>query len=338
MPKSKKATILIVDDIPANITLLLNTLRDTDFHVLVAESGESALERLKYFVPDIILLDVAMPGMNGFQTCQRIKRNPNTADIPILFLTSHDETVNKVHGFQVGGVDYITKPIQIEEVIARVKTHITLSQLQQEAQAQNEILEARVLERTAELQAEIEQRKRNEIEKQKLLNILGTQSDQLSEMTQWLIGSQQQRHNETYITLQENMADDLSNIILQLHTYQNSLAKSSAKEAVDFDDLQSALIGLNRLQSRLQNSQQSESSISAQEREILDSTLLKLTAREREVLQLIVDGKSTSGIAELLSISETTIRSHRSHIMQKLDIEDSSALIKFAIRHGLTTL
>ncbi|MEM7530796.1 MAG: response regulator, partial [Chloroflexota bacterium] len=152
---SDTPTVLIVDDVPENLAVLFTTLRTANFRVLVAENGESALERLANVQPDVILLDILMPGLNGFQTCQQIKKNEQTANIPILFLSALDEPVDKVRGFQVGGVDYITKPIEAEEVVARVNTHIRLRQLQRDAERQNERLEVRVQERTRELMEEV---------------------------------------------------------------------------------------------------------------------------------------------------------------------------------------
>jgi len=338
----KQATVLIVDDIPENIALLLNTLRDAEFHVLVAESGKSALERLKYVIPDVILLDVAMPGLNGFQTCLRIKRNPATAQIPILFLTAHDEVINKVHGFQIGGVDYITKPIEVEEVLVRIETHITLNRLQREIKSQNKTLEVRVQERTAELEEEIERRKEHEAGRQKLLDILSHQSDQLSSMTQWLIDSQQERHEKTFTTLYVGMTDELSQIIAQLQSHQSAL-ESYPENNLDFSmlettELKDALTSLILLQARLESTLPPSTLLSEEEREILEGPLLKLSAREREVLQLVANGKSYTEIAELFNISPTTVRSHRSRIMQKLGLRDSSDLMKFAIRHNLTDL
>ncbi len=124
--KVKNAAILVVDDQPANLRVLLSFLKQQNFEVRMAESGEWALQVLDTYQPDIILLDVMMPGMDGFETCRRIKAVEAAASIPIIFITALDSIQDKVAGFEAGGVDYITKPFQQIEVLARVNTHITL--------------------------------------------------------------------------------------------------------------------------------------------------------------------------------------------------------------------
>ena len=133
-------TILVVDDNPANLGLLFDVLDHAGFEVLVSQNGESAINRAGNVRPDMILLDVMMPGMDGFETCQHLKANDMTKDIPIIFMTALAETVDKVKGFAVGAVDYITKPIEPEEVVARVHTHLTIQQLQNELKAKNAML------------------------------------------------------------------------------------------------------------------------------------------------------------------------------------------------------
>ena len=147
----KKGAILIVDDTPTNLEVLVDYFADNRFDPFVATDGESALEQINHARPDIILLDVKMPGIDGFETCRRLKASKETEDIPVIFMTALSDTVDKVKGFTLGAVDYVTKPIQHEEVLARVTTHLTLRRLQRSLQEANETLEQRVQERTAEL-------------------------------------------------------------------------------------------------------------------------------------------------------------------------------------------
>jgi len=123
--------ILIVEDAEANIDILMETLGD-DYEISVATDGETALEAVEIETPDLILLDVMMPGIDGFETCRRLKENPQTQDIPVVFITAKRETGDIVKGFQVGGVDYIPKPFQQDEVLARVRTHLQLEALKKE--------------------------------------------------------------------------------------------------------------------------------------------------------------------------------------------------------------
>jgi len=135
-----KGKLLIVDDNPTNLGVLFEYLTNSGFKVFVALDGESALEQLEHTQPDLILLDVMMPGIDGFETCQQLKANPSTQDIPVIFLTALSDTVDKVHGFNIGAVDYITKPIHQEEVLSRVKTHLTIRNLQKKLTEQNDSL------------------------------------------------------------------------------------------------------------------------------------------------------------------------------------------------------
>lgn len=126
---SAPGTILVVDDTPANLGVLLDALGDAGHEVLVAESGRSALEQLEHARPDLILLDVIMPDMDGFETCEHIKKHARGRDVPILFMTAVDDTEQKVRAFGSGAVDYIVKPFFEREVIARVQTHLEINQL-----------------------------------------------------------------------------------------------------------------------------------------------------------------------------------------------------------------
>ncbi len=139
---TSRGTLLIVDDIPENISVLFNFLIANGFKVLVAEDGENALEKAIYARPHLILLDVIMPGIDGFETCYRLKNDARTREIPVVFMTALADTLDKVRGFELGAVDYVTKPFHQEEVLARINTHLTIRNLQKELQTQNEELDA----------------------------------------------------------------------------------------------------------------------------------------------------------------------------------------------------
>jgi DNA-binding response OmpR family regulator len=134
----EKDTVYVVDDTPTNLSLLFHALEGAGFRVLVATRGQSALEAIpEAIVPDLILLDVMMPGLDGFETCRRLKQNKATQDIPIIFMTALADPVDEVKGLELGAVDYITKPIKVETVLARVRTHLALRKLQYELEQKN---------------------------------------------------------------------------------------------------------------------------------------------------------------------------------------------------------
>jgi len=134
-----KGNILIVDDTPANLRLLSSMLADQGYKVRSVISGQMALTAAQAAPPDLILLDIRMPDMNGYDVCERLKSDEDTRDIPIIFISAMDATEDKVKAFNVGGVDYVTKPFQLEEVLARVETHLALRYLQ--SSLQQEIIE-----------------------------------------------------------------------------------------------------------------------------------------------------------------------------------------------------
>lgn len=144
---TQAGTILVVDDTPTNLEVLFKFLSQAGFKVLFAEDGESALKTVSYAKPDLILLDILMPGIDGYETCRRFKQDPDTASIPVIFLTALNDTPDKVRGFALGAVDFITKPLQYEEVLARVKTHLRIQALTRQLQAQNTQLEHEIQER-----------------------------------------------------------------------------------------------------------------------------------------------------------------------------------------------
>lgn len=137
---AEKSVILIVDDTPTNLEMLLDILEDAGFKVVVAEDGESAIEMVEYAPPDLILLDILMPRLDGFETCRRLKSNPKTADIPIIFMTALIDNVEKLKGLNLGAVDYVTKPFEHEEVLARINIHLRLQNLTKKLLEQNEHL------------------------------------------------------------------------------------------------------------------------------------------------------------------------------------------------------
>lgn len=148
-------SILLVDDNPANLQMLFQLLeKSVGCKLLIAKNGETALAIARKTKPDLILLDIMMPGIDGFEVCRRLKADPVTCPIPVIFLSALDEIADKVKGLQLGAVDYVSKPFQAEEVIARVNTHLTIHRLSHEVQEQRDELE-RELKIVSELQREL---------------------------------------------------------------------------------------------------------------------------------------------------------------------------------------
>ena len=144
-----KADILVIDDTPENLALLSQMLTEKNYKVRSVTKGSTAIRGAKAVPPDLILLDVKMPEMNGYEVCQQLKADDRTKDIPIIFISALGDVFDKVKAFQVGGVDYITKPFQVEEVLARLDTHLTIRNLQIKLEAQNNRLQQEIAQKTA---------------------------------------------------------------------------------------------------------------------------------------------------------------------------------------------
>jgi DNA-binding response OmpR family regulator/DNA-binding CsgD family transcriptional regulator len=331
--------ILIVDDNATNLKVASDYLEARGFDVIVARNGENGLRRAAFANPNLILLDIQMPGIDGFETCRRLKANPATAAIPVIFMTVLDATDDKVAGFAAGGVDYVTKPLQLEELFARVTTHLTVRRLQSQLEQQNELLEQRVQERTAELvvanqslQNEIERRARHQQEKDKLFDVAREQAEQLRGLTNWLLESQQEKQQHLAGTLRDHVEQSLGVVASNLRLIRTLLGG-------DGHSIDQALL----IESAIERSEQVLSRISADLTAVAtdlkqpiaehDNPLLQLSSREREILQLIGEGKSTAEIAGLLYLSGSTVYTHRNHILEKLNLASPADLVKFALQH-----
>jgi DNA-binding NtrC family response regulator len=175
----RRDRVLIVDDSTANLDLLGQVLEEQGYHVSAAPGGEVALRVATASPPDLILLDVMMPGLDGYETCRRLKASPQTRDVPVLFLSARDETASLVLGFQAGGVDYIVKPFQPEEVLIRVGTHLKISRLARELLEKNRELE----QRSAELAEANAGLRRESLRREKAEEALETADEKLSALT-----------------------------------------------------------------------------------------------------------------------------------------------------------
>jgi len=147
----KSKLILIVDDNVHNLQVLGNILLSEGYNIAVAQKGKDVLSFVEKKIPNLILMDIVMPEISGIEVCKALKKDPKTRDIPIIFISVHKDTVEKIKAFRAGGVDYITKPFQKEEVLARVSVHLELQRARQELKKINQELEVRIKKRTKEL-------------------------------------------------------------------------------------------------------------------------------------------------------------------------------------------
>jgi DNA-binding response OmpR family regulator/DNA-binding CsgD family transcriptional regulator len=297
-----RQTILIVDDVPANLGVLLDFLDTAGYHVLVAESGKSALSQLDYANPDIILLDVAMPGIDGFETCRRLKKDERWRDTPVLFLTALNETTDKVRGFEVGAVDFITKPLHPEEVLARVRAHLQIRSLQQDLEEKNALLEKAVA-----LRIEAENQLQQSLDRAVLVVFEGNQIQFCTRLARRLL--------DRYFPAMEKGAllpavlVDWSRNGAGNEPWRKELEETRLEVRM-FAETQPGACFMLLLEERALGGESPASLL-----------CLGLTAREAEVLFWIAHGKTSPEIAIILDAALNTVKKHVQNILLKLGVE-----------------
>jgi two-component system sensor histidine kinase/response regulator len=341
------SNILVVDDTPENLRVLMQLLQEQGYRVRPAPNGLHALATVLKEPPDLILLDIMMPEMDGFEVCRRLKADDLSHDIPVIFISALDETVDKIKAFSAGGVDYVTKPFQAEEVLARVETHLTLRRLRQALQQKNqalqtanESLEEKVRARTAELvqanrdlQAEIEQRVQHQQEKDRLFEVVSQQSEQLRNLTTWLIDSQNRERQGLASGLRQEIEQNIGLLRANLQAAQTLLTPERDQPIITH--LANAAQILQKMGEYVAQVTTDLDENTAKDQSLSQDPFIKLSTREREVLRLLAEGKTNAEIADLLTVTPSTVHTYTSRIKQKLDIENLPGLTKFAMDHKL---
>ena len=298
--ESKKRDVaLVVDDSPETLRLLTDALDGAGMTVMVAMDGAAAMRIVEQITPDIILLDAVMPGMDGFETCQRLKRDAGLSNVPVIFMTGLAETEHIVRGLEAGGVDYVTKPIVIEEMLARIRVHLANARLTQSARAALDVSGRFLL--AVNGQGKIMW---STPQAQKLLsdNLAAATEDELvlpDAMLQWLEQAQKAKTGSKT----QAMASFPNNEQLRLQYMGN--------------------LGPNEFLLRL--AKDSSANMPAE-----FSSELGLTTREGEVLSWLSKGKTNRDIAQILGLSPRTVDKHLEQIYAKLGVENRTAAAAIA--------
>ncbi|RJF77589.1 DNA-binding response regulator [Azospirillum cavernae] len=300
----RRDMILVVDDTPDTLGFLTEAIEQADLTVLVAVDGESALELLGQITPDLILMDAVMPGLDGFETCRRLKQVPHLSHLPVIFMTGLSDTEHVVKGLEAGGVDYLTKPIIVDELIARIRVHLTNARVSYGARAALDATgrfllatngEGRLLWCTP--QAE------------RLLNGLLPGPDGASSPLAATLSAGLNRLRQVPAGSNDS--------------FRLEVPDGDAVRRLDFVYLSPA--NPDEFLFRL-----SEPTAGRQEAILRDA--LGLTAREAEVLLWIANGKANRDIGEILGISPRTVNKHLEQVFAKLGVENRASAAALAIR------
>lgn len=296
----RRDTVLVVDDTPETLGFLTDTLDHAGFTVLIATDGESALNLVEQITPDLVLMDAVMPGMNGFETCRRLKQRKMLSHMPVIFMTGLSQTEHVVEGFSAGGVDYVTKPIVIDELLARIRVHLANSRIASGSRA--------AIDATGRFLLATDRRGR----------------------FLWCTPKAKQLLAELFPAHSDQGASLPAAVVEQLMHLRQDGPKGQARSMLEFGGRRLEIsvlspIGPDELLFRL-------TEINADGDEQLLQQSLSLTTRESEVLLWISRGKSNREIGEILSISPRTVNKHLEQIFVKLGVENRASAAARAVR------
>jgi DNA-binding response OmpR family regulator len=295
----RKDTVLVVDDTPETLGLLTDTLDHAGFTVLIATDGDSALDLVDQITPDLVLMDALMPGMDGFETCRRLKNVKLLSHMPIIFMTGLSETEHVVQGLAAGGVDYVTKPIVVDELLARIRVHLTNARIAHGTRV--------ALDATGRF-------------------LLATDA---AGRLLWCTPKAKQLLSDLFPAAEGPNGSLPPVVVEQLKQSRLEGSKATGRSAVE--------VGGRRLQfSYLSSTGPDEllfrlTEVSADADERLLQQTLALTSREAEVLLWISRGKANREIGEILGISPRTVNKHLEQIFVKLGVENRASAAARAV-------
>ncbi len=294
-----RPTVLVVDDSPESLRLISRTLEDQDIKALVAIDGQAALDLLAHIMPDLVLMDAVMPGMDGFETTRRLKADPRFRHLPVIFITGLSETEHVLQGFEAGGVDYVHKPIVIDELLARVRAHLA---------------NARVA-----------------LSSQLALDTAGRPSfgvDGTGRLLWFtpLVSKTLDRLFPSWREDQQQLPPALAASLAQL---QASKPASGIQASIDVADSRLTLALLRRTEADEWLFRLTEQREGDEERLLVERH--GLTSREAEVLLWISRGKKNREVSEILGISPRTVNKHLEQVFEKLGVETRASATAIAV-------
>ncbi|WP_028639379.1 response regulator transcription factor [Novosphingobium acidiphilum] len=301
-------SVLVVDDQPESLRMLTDTLESSGISVLVATSGQGALDLMGHIVPDLVLMDAVMPGMDGFEATARIKANPATRHVPVIFMTGLTESEHVIEGFEVGGVDYVRKPVNVHELLARVRVHLGHARAVQ--------VSTIGLDATGRMM---------------LATDLAGRFLWCSPLAESVIARLQPGWNSQSGQLPDPVRQTIERLLQRRDTPGTTLRIDWREDAGDYA-LELVLIAQYRENEVLIRLNQFDPEGDAAKLQ----TRLGLTEREAEVLLWISYGKSNADISEVLAISPRTVQKHLERIYEKLGVETRAAAAAIAIRSAET--
>ncbi len=291
--------VLIVDDIPENLSLLHDALDEAGYTVLVATNGESALQRARHSVPDVILLDAVMPGMDGFEVARRLKADFTTQHIPIVFMTGLTETEHVVAAFDAGGADYVTKPIRPQEVLARIAAHMQSARLMRQARSALDAFGQATLAVQPETGRLVWQ---TPLARKLLGEYFGIDDDNAPQAVRAWIAESAKARRDGHAFPPLTISNGTKRLVFTLHERAGEdewlLALREESDTAVIEALQAAF---------------------------------RLTTREAEVLYWVIKGKTSPDIGEILGSSPRTVNKHLEHVFAKLGVENRTAAASVAM-------